>query len=419
MGLFDFINKRSATPENPSTDLSNPAEWLVNWLGGKAKTGKSITVKDALQVTPFWAAVRVISESVGQLGVDVLKIDGSKRIKDTNHSIYTLVSSEPNAKITSQQFYETVAAHLCLYGNAFALIERNPSTAKPISINLIDPTQVEVGFSSDGKRLKYKVKGVDTLIDSDDILHFAGLSFDGLKGYSPLQAGKEALGIASATNAHSAEHFANGGTLTGVLNVNKPLKKEQKDIIGEQWQKNYGENGSKKTAVLDANMKFTPIQSDPEKSQLLEARKFNVEEVSRIFRIPLFMLNSMESSSTRANVEEQNITFVRGTLMPYLKRIENELERKLLPIKDRTNTRIKFNVNQLLRGDSKARAEFYKELFYLGVLSPNDIRGLEDLNPIDNSNGDKYYVQQNLMLMDNIDNRDKANINSTNQTPPK
>lgn len=232
-------------------------------------------------------------------------------------------------------------------------------------------------------------------LDPSDVLHIPGLGFDGLVGYSPIAMAKNAVGLSMATEEYGAKFFANGATPGGVLEHPGTIKDPQK--VKESWNSAYqGSANSHRVAVLEEGMKYQPIGISPEQAQFLETRKFQINEIARIFRVPPHMLADLEKSSF-SNIEQQSLEFVKYTLDPWIIRWEQTMCRSLLMESEKADVFIKFNVDGLLRGDYASRMSGYATARQNGWMSTNDIRELENLDRIPAELGGDLYLINGAM----------------------
>lgn len=371
---------------------------------GSSTAGKNVTERSAMQMTAVYSCVRVLSEAVAGLPLHVYKYrsDGGKE-KGIDHSLYRLLHDEPNPEMTSFVFRETLMTHLLLWGNAYAQIIRN-GKGEVIALYPLMPNRMTVDRDENG-RLYYKCyrgsdeaihsKEYEVILSPSDVLHIPGLGFDGLVGYSPIAMAKNAIGLAIATEEFGAKFFANGAAPSGVLEHPGTIKDPSK--VREAWQSQFGgSSNSGKVAVLEEGMKYTPISISPEQAQFLETRKFQINEIARIFRVPPHMVGDLEKSSF-SNIEQQSLEFVKYTLEPWLVRWEQSMMRSLLTTSEKQEYFIKFNVDGLLRGDYASRMSGYATARQNGWMSANDIRELENLDriPVEDG-GDLYLINGNM-----------------------
>ena len=306
--------------------------------------------------------------------------------------------------MSSFVFRETLMTHLLLYGNAYAQIIRNGKD-EIIGLYPLMANKMTVNRDTDG-RLYYQyqrssdeaqtMKGDTVILSPSDVLHIPGLGFDGLVGYSPIAMAKNAIGLAIATEEYGSKFFANGAAPSGVLEHPGTIKDPSK--VRESWQQTFGGSAnSNKIAVLEEGMKYTPISISPEQAQFLETRKFQINEIARIFRVPPHMVGDLEKSSF-SNIEQQSLEFVKYTLDPWVVRWEQSIQRTLLSAEEKKTYFVKFNVEGLLRGDYQSRMSGYATARQNGWMSANDIRELENLDRIPaEDGGDLYLVNGNML----------------------
>ena len=378
--------------------------WYSFFFGGST-AGKNVNERSAMQMTAVYSCVRILAEAVAGLPLHLYryKEDGGKE-KALDHPLYNLLHDEPNPEMSSFVFRETLMTHLLLWGNAYAQIIRN-GKGEVIALYPLMPNRMVVDRDTKG-RLYYQyttstedaptMKGVTVNLPPSDVLHSPGLGFDGLVGYSPIAMAKNAIGMAIACEEYGAKFFANGAAPGGVLEHPGTIKDPQR--VRESWQSTFGGSGnSNKIAVLEEGMKYTPIGISPEQAQFLETRKFQVNEIARIFRVPPHMVGDLEKSSF-SNIEQQSLEFVKYTLDPWVIRWEQTIHRSLLLPDEKSQYFVKFNLEGLLRGDYQSRMNGYAIGRQNGWMSANDIRELENLDRIPaEEGGDLYLINGNML----------------------
>lgn len=398
MKIFSSLFHSRDKPKNSTAGSS------YRFFTGGSTAGKNVTERSAMQMTAVYSCVRVLSEAVAGLPLHLYKYhsDGGKE-KAIDNPLYFLLHDEPNPEMTSFVFRETLMTHLLLWGNAYAQIIRN-GKGEVIALYPLMPNRMTVDRDENG-RLYYKYyRGNDEAIRSKeyevvlspfDVLHIPGLGFDGLVGYSPIAMAKNAIGLAIATEEYGAKFFANGAAPSGVLEHPGTLKNPDK--VRESWNATFGgSHNANKVAVLEEGMKYSPISISPEQAQFLETRKFQINEIARIFRVPPHMVGDLEKSSF-SNIEQQSLEFVKYTLEPWLVRWEQSMVRSLLTPGEKQEYFIKFNVDGLLRGDYASRMSGYATARQNGWMSANDIRELENLDRIPaEDGGDLYLINGNM-----------------------
>ncbi|SCY25519.1 phage portal protein [Alkaliphilus peptidifermentans] len=365
---------------------------------GPTSSGKMVNEKTAMQTTTVYACVRILSETIASLPLHTYKRTDRGKEKALDHPIYYLLHDEPNPEMTSFVFRETLIGHLLLWGNAYAQIIRD-GRGKVMALYPLMPDKMTVHRSEAGELYYiYNKEGQEHILRNWEVLHIPGLGFDGLVGYSPIAMAKNAIGMAIATEEYGANFFNNGANPGGVLEHPGILKDPER--VRKSWNSVYGGSGNAhKVAVLEEGMSFKPIGIPPEQAQFLQTRKFQLNEIARIFRIPPHMIGDLEKSSF-SNIEQQSLEFVKYTLSPWLSRWEMAMKKALLSPSEKKDYFIKLNVEGLLRGDYKSRMEGYATGIQNGFLSPNDVRELEDLNTIEH--GDVYAVNGNMLKLEDI-----------------
>ena len=403
MGIFSGLFRSRDKPQDRTAGSG-----YAFYFGGTT-SGKAVTERSAMQMTAVYSCVRILAEAVAGLPLHLYryKEDGGKE-KALDHPLYLLLHDEPNPEMSSFVFRETLMTHLLLWGNAYAQIIRN-GKGEVIALYPLMPNRMVVDRDIHGQ-LYYQytrsteeaptMKGVTVNLPPSDVLHIPGLGFDGLEGYSPIAMAKNAIGMAIACEEYGAKFFANGAAPGGVLEHPGTIKDPQR--VRESWQSTFGGSGnSNKIAVLEEGMKYTPIGISPEQAQFLETRKFQINEIARIFRVPPHMVGDLEKSSF-SNIEQQSLEFVKYTLEPWLVRWEQSIQRTLFSPEEKKRYFAKFNVEGLLRGDYASRMSGYATARQNGWMSANDIRELENLDRIPTEDGgDLYLINGNMLPLGN------------------
>lgn len=400
MGLIAKLGLRSARRAKNRTSGSS-----FSFLFGGSTSGKLVNERSAMQMTAVYACVRILSEAVAGLPLHLYRKDeGLRKQKAEDHPLYFLVHDEPNPEMTSFVFRETMMTHLLLWGNAYAQIIRN-GKGEVVALYPLMPNRMQVDRDKSGK-LYYQyttsaedaptMKGNSVVLSPSDVLHIPGLGFDGLVGYSPIAMAKNAIGMAIACEEYGAKFFANGAAPSGVLEHPGTVKDPTR--LRDTWQGQFGGSANAgRVAVLEEGMKYTPISISPEQAQFLQTRKFQINEIARIFRVPPHMVGDLEKSSF-SNIEQQSLEFVKYTLDPWVIRWEQALARALLMDEEKHSLFFRFNVEGLLRGDYQSRMSGYATARQNGWMSANDIRTLEDMDRIEaEDGGDLYLVNGNML----------------------
>ena len=399
--IIDLFRKR----DGPVNRTSGSA---YSFFLGNSSSGKRVNERTAMQMTAVYSCVRILSEALASLPIHVYKYNeqGGKE-KAFDHPLYFLLHDEPNPEMTSFVFRETLMTHLLLWGNAYAQIIRN-GKGEIVALYPLMPDRMTVDRDEYGK-LYYEytvstddahtLKGSTVRLEPRDVLHVPGLGFDGLVGYSPIAMAKNAIGLAIAAEEYGSKFYANGAAPSGVLEHPGTLKDPAK--VRDSWSETFGGSAnSHKIAVLEEGMKYTPISINPNEAQFLETRKFQINEIARIFRVPPHMVGDLEKSSF-SNIEQQSLEFVKYTLDPWVSRWEQSMIRSLFSKEEKTSYFIKFNVDGLLRGDYESRMNGYAIGRQNGWMSANDIRELENLDRIpEEKGGDLYLVNGNMTKLE-------------------
>lgn len=385
-------------PKKPKKPKNSYDSTSYTYFFGGSNAGKRVTDKTALQHIVVYACVRVLSEAIAQLPLHVYKYTDNGKERVPKHPLYFLLHDQPNPEMTSFVFRETLMSHLLIYGNAFAQIIRN-GRGDVIGLYPLMPDRVKVD-RDEKNRLIYiysrydeanpNVKKMgDIILGAEDVLHIPGLGFDGLVGYSPIAMAKNALGISLACEEYGASFFANGASPSGVLEHPGVIKNPEK--VRNAWRQAYGSGNSHKVAVIEEGMKYTPISIPNNEAQFLETRKFQLEEIARLYRVPLHLIGDLEHA-TFSNIEQQSLEFVKYTLDPWIVRWEQSMQKALLSDSEKGTYFIKFNVEGLLRGDYASRMQGYATARQNGWMNANDIRELEDMNQIPDELGGNLYL---------------------------
>lgn len=400
MGIRDLFGLAKARDKPKNYHVGSQYSFLF----GTTTSGKSVTEFTAMQTTAVYSCVRILSEAIASLPLHLYKYNGNSKERVYDHPLYLILHDEPNPEMTSFIFRETLMTHLLLWGNAYAQIIRD-GAGRVVALYPLLPNKMSVDRNAHGQLVYTYCRDSDenpnfreygqVTLRREDVLHIPGLGFDGLVGYSPIAMMKNAVGITMACEEYGASFFANGATPGGVLEHPGVLKDPAK--VRESWNEVYrGSGNAHKVAVLEEGMKYQQIGLPPEDSQFLETRKFQLDEIARLYRIPPHMVGDLEKSSF-SNIEQQSLEFVKYTLDPWVIRWEQSLQRALLLPSEKGEYFVKLNVDGLLRGDYASRMTGYATARQNGWMSANDIREMEDLNPIpDEEGGNLYLINGNM-----------------------
>ncbi len=412
-----FFSRLFGTKVNDSL----PGSGYTFRLGGST-SGAMVNQRSAMQISAVYACVRVLAESVAGLPLHVYEY-GPNRSKEKAYDsdLYFLLHDEPNPEMTSFVFRETMMTHLLLWGNAYAQIIRD-GRGKVTALYPLMPDRMRVDRDENGQLYyRYQLGTDESHLDKPgtvdlspkDVLHIPALGFDGLVGYSPIAMARNSIGMAIACEDFGASFFKNGAAPSGVLEHPGVLKNPEK--LRAAWDAQYGgSRNSGRVAVLEEGMKFNPITIPPEQAQFLETRKFQIDEIARIFRIPPHMIGDLERS-TFSNIEQQSLEFVQYTLNPWICRWEQSLTKALLSREEQKKYSIDFNVNGLLRGDYQSRMAGYATARQSGWLTANEIRATESMNLLPPEIGDKLLCNGNMIDVSTIGTEKQPASQNTTQ----
>lgn len=397
------IGPLSIKLERRST-LANPQQWLVDWFsGGKAASGATVNETTALNATTVFSAVDILSRTLASLPLPVYhRLPGGGKERASDHGLYELLHDQANPLMTSFEFRQALMGHLALRGNAYAEIERDEN-GQVVALWPLRPEHMAVEGSIRSPRYIYHLPdGSRAMLSQDRIMHIRGLSTEGLIGYSPIRMAREAIGLALATQEYGARFFGNGSRPGGVLQHPGKLTKEGADRLRTSWEEMHrGLSESHRVAILEEGMAWQQIGIPPEDAQFLETRKFQVAEIARVFHVPPHMLADLDRS-TFSNIEHQGIEFVVHTMRPWLVCWEQAIRRDLFAPGERRTYFAEFLVDGLLRGDIQSRYQAYAVGRQNGWLSADDIRDLENMNPLPDGQGKVYLVPLNMVPADAV-----------------
>ena len=351
----------------------------------------------ALTLTSVWNAIRLLSESVSSLPITVYKKENNgDKVEDVSNRIYNLIKFKPNNFQNKITFFEYVMFSVLTDGNAYVQIVRDNS-ANPVQLIPLNPSNVNIFIKEN--ELFYQMDG-GSVLDSADVLHIKLITDNGIEGLSPIDQCAKAINWNLSIEEFGSTFFKNGAKPSSVLSTDRALSETAIERLKNSFNSSYAKlKSSNSTIILEEGLTFKPISISPEQAQFLASRQFGIEEIARIFNIPPHMLKDLSKSSFN-NIEMQSQEYVTYTLMPYLTRIEQEMNLKLFRTNELGKTFVEFNVNGLLRGDVKTRNEAYKTAIQNGYMSINEVRQKENLNSIEG--GDQHFIQMNMTTIENV-----------------
>lgn len=389
-----------------SSSLSTPEKWLVNWADGgeEAASGVRVSEETAMRNSAFFDAVRLISEDVGSLPLPLFERLARGKRRAPEHSLFRVVHDQANPLMSAMQLRETLQGHALTWGDGVAYVERNGrgevDSVWPLRPDRLKITTVDDPVSPWRFTLRYRYRlpgGQETTLLPDEVLHIAGLGFDGVRGYSIVHQARESIGLGLATERFGAAWFGNGsrpsGVLTHPMTVSEPARLRMK----ADWHNMHrGIDRAHRMAILEEGVQWQQIGIPPEDAQFLETRKFQVTEIARWFRLPPHKLADLERA-TFSNIEHQGIDYVTSSLRPWLVRWEQAIWMRLLTTPERGRYFAEHIVEGLLRGDVKTRYEAYAVGRNWGWLSADDVRELENMNPLPDGRGEVYLIPLNMV----------------------
>lgn len=393
MSIIPTLFSQAGGPVNSFSTL----ERFFGPFGGGTRF--SITHKKALGVAAYFACIRNIAEDVGKLPLILYERQpdgGKKKAKDVQ-PLFDLIRRRPNPNMTAQVWKETSTADMAGWGNAYSEKQFN-ALGDVIALWPIHPSRVQTKRDGKTKEIFHIVhmdNGQPIRLEGENVLHQKGFG-DGIVGLPVISVASESIGVAAAQQDFAAAFFANGTTVSGVLEHPAALSPEASQRMRESWNEiHQGALKSNKIAILEEGTKFRPTSIPMRHTQFIEGRQFSVEEVARWFRMPPHKIGHL-LRATFSNIEQQSIEYVTDTLMPWFVRCEEQIGMDLIPPEDQSRLFFEFMVDALLRGDSEARANFYTKQWMIGALNQNEIRAKENMNGIGPA-GDVYYVPANMV----------------------
>lgn len=384
-----------------SVSLLDGGFWS-NWFGSESSSGITVNTEKALRLSAVWSCVRLISEAIGCLPLQLYRAQGDGgRVIARDHGLYFILHNSPNAEMTAARFWQVVVTAMLLEGNAYCEIVRGRGGV--VGLNFLPPTRMRLE-ETDAGRLRYfftSGKGAEREVVRENMLHIPAFSRDGRIGLSAIRNGIEVLGSAMAAELAANATFKNGMMPTIFFKVDHKLNPAQREEFREYTIKQAGAANAGKSPVLEMGMSAEAISINPTDAQLLESRGFSIEEICRWFGVPPWMVGHTDKGSNwGTGLEQQMLAFMTHCLNPITIQIEQSLNKALLSPVDRINLYAEFNLEGFLRADSAARAAFYSQMTQNGIYSRNECRRRENLPAVEG--GDQLTVQSNLIPLDKL-----------------
>lgn len=402
MRIWGYDISRWFGKSSPAPELrAAPEERSICYPSSPISTALPvITDRSALSISPVWSAIRHISEGIASLPFGVFERTAEGNTPAVGHPLYKLFVRRPHPHYSKFDFFQTLVTNAC-FGDGYVRIWRDPQTYRPRALELLSPSSVSVEIDPMGN-LIYHVTGelgarnVVTRLASFDVIHIKGVTFTGINGEPVRLIHRDTFGAGLSAQNYSSSFFANGAHITGVVEYPEPLEPHQATMLSNRFQAQYsGPDKAGKVAVLDNNAKYQKIGLTPQEAALIDFRKLTVEDVARIFKIPAHLL-AMLDRATFNNIEQMAADFVTHTLTPWVRKLEDEFNDKLFLESeiDAQSHFVRFNLNGIMRGDTESRAKFYTVMLQNGVMSPNEVRNLENMN--DREGGDMFFTPLNM-----------------------
>lgn len=389
------------------------------WGSRESSSGEVVTPDTAMRVGAVWTAVKILSETLATLPINVyekVKLEGGKsgsKIADSHPLQKVLHTNKTNTKQTTFEFKEMQQARLALRGNAYSYIKMSQLGVIEQLIPL-HPDFVEIIEQENKLIYKYYSQGTTSkgplVFQQDEILHVKCMAIDSLKGLSPIDQMMDMVGTAMAMDRHGASTFKNSGRPSGVLKYQKSLAPAQLQLLRDSWERQYsGASNAGRTAILENGMEFVPISMSNEQAQWLDSMKMKRSEIGAMWRVPPHMMGDLDRA-TFSNIEHMSLEFIQFTMMPWITRWETAMNAALFTEREQEKYFVKFNEKAFLRGDGLARAQKLSIERQNGIISANEWRALEEYNPIDSESGDVYLIPLNMVdAADPTANSDQQN----------
>lgn len=370
---------------------------IIDFFGTtRSSTGQNVDVQSVMGLSAVWRALNILSDSIASLPVEVVRKTQQNTVEAAiKHPVNRLLTVNPSPLFTPYTMMQTLVTHAALVGNGYAYIHRERVTRYPKKISIIEPHRVSIHVLENDK-VVYKVDGIDRTIKPDDMIHFGGLSWNGLAGINVLEQLADNFGLALANQEYLAKFFADGATIAGVIKHPGRLDDQSMIRLRRSWEAQYGgSKNSGKTAILEQGMDYQAIGLSPQQAAATETKKISISDVSRIFGVPQFLLEDLDRA-TFNNIEHLSLLFLKHTIRPWCKRIESELNRKLFPTDEQGEYMVRFDLDDLHMVDLDSRGKYVETMMKWGILNRDEIRERENYNPIADGTGQKYFVPMNM-----------------------
>lgn len=401
MNLFYSLKSFFKKSINPTVGNVSNGYFYGSTLFPSSAAGVNVSESTALNIPVVFACVNVLSSSMSLLPLRIRQeTSGGKYEENKQHPLWRIFNVSPNPEMTACDFLNLMEVYASLWGNAYAEIIRDGSgrisQLWPVEPWRVFPKRINGELVYDVNL----ISGGVVRVPPASMFHVKSLSSNGIVGLSCVRVGCEAVGVALAQQTAAANFFSNDMAPSGILEYPQKLSPDKREEIAKAWHAGHqGVGNAHKVTVLDSGMKFTSITMPMADAQMIESRKFSVPEIARMFNMPLHKIQDM-SASTNNNIEHMGIEFVQGTMMPWVRKFEQEICMKLLTPEEQSSIIAQFWVNELMRGDATARAGYYASGRQWGWLNANECRKEEGLNPLDGAKGSDYLRPVNMVPAD-------------------
>ncbi|MDO7281731.1 phage portal protein [Shouchella clausii] len=395
-----LFEKRSNNPVGSWSPKSVP-DWVFDMFGSKnTASGEKVSETTALVHPDIFTCVNVLSDDVAKLPIHMFQKKNGAVHQINDHAVSKLLYIKPNKYMTAFTWKKLMMVHVGIWGNGYSYISANEDGNIEGFIPL-NPANTSPYIDPNTGLLWYEtlINNTRHELTSDEVLHFKGLSEDGIIGKSPITVLREHVGAQAAATKYNSRLYKNDATPRGILKVPQLLEEDAKTAARKEWKRvNRGEN----IAIIDAGLEYQSISMPLQDAQFVESMKYNKAQIAALYKVPMHKVNELDRA-TFSNIEHQGIEYVKNTLQPYLVNFEQELMSKVFTDTefDVLKYYLKFNVNSELRGDSRSRAEYYEIMHRISGLSIDEIRELEEKNAI--PNGDRHVISLNYTFLDMLE----------------
>ena len=393
--ILNFVKNLSVT---------DPKAWSSSFwrlFGSQSQSGENVTEETALTYSAVWNAVSLISGTVSTLPLHLLRKDQRKTLFVQEKRLFRVLHDKFNPYMTAQIGREVMTAHVLTWGNAYAEIVRN-GYGEIVELWPIGPNRVNPVIEDGEFVYEISVGGEIVTLGRDQILHIPGLGFDGFVGYSVIAMARKSIGLGMAMETFGSLYFGNGTHPSAIVTHPGQVKdiKSMRSALSDVYA---GLGKSQQIMLLEDGMTFEKVGIPPEDSQFLESRQFHISEIARWFNLPPHKLKDLSRSSFN-NIESEQISFVTDSILPWLIRFEQQYNMQLLTEIEqyKQNIYTKHNVDGLMRGDSKSRSEYYKNMWGSGFMTQNEVRELEDKDPHPDPMADELFIMTNMIPISKI-----------------